>query len=128
MTTTRDIIKGALRNLAILATGEEPDNEESSDALVKLNDMLYALPLRGVDYQHSALTLNTEFPFDPRFDKGMKALLAVEMMGEHGVEAMPTVVADAAMGMSQLQAAFNIPQNAAIDAGITRRRMGALLT
>lgn len=40
MATARDLIKGSLRVLGVIATGETPSAEESNDALSALNDML----------------------------------------------------------------------------------------
>lgn len=40
MSTARDIIKGSLRDIGVLATGENPSSEEANDALELLNQML----------------------------------------------------------------------------------------
>ena len=40
MTTTLDIIKGSLRSIGALGTGEQPDPDTANDAFTMLNDML----------------------------------------------------------------------------------------
>jgi hypothetical protein len=48
MATARDIIKGSLRLIGALATGETPSADEQADALYALNDLLGSWSLEGL--------------------------------------------------------------------------------
>lgn len=106
MTTMNDIVTGALRRLRVVNPRKNVDGVTASEAMTALNDMLHSYKSVGVDLDYESLTLTDEFPLDEQFVQGVKALLAVRLASDYGLDINPGITRDAAQGWTALQAEF----------------------
>lgn len=120
MTTTRDVITGALRNLKMLDALATAAAEDAAVGLEKLNDMMFAWAADGVDVNHSALTLESPFTLADRHVRGVKALLAIELQGVFGKQASADVVMAAQNGWDALLAEYGEPEECTFDSALVR--------
>lgn len=75
--TARDIVSRAARILKIVALGETPDNDVSTEMLAMLNGLLSNWSAKGLSaYTHTTLTLTSTMATDAALDMGLPYLLA----------------------------------------------------
>lgn len=120
MTTARDIVTSALRQIQVLGARDPVDSDDMTIGLERLNDMLASWAGRGVDTGHYPLDEGQTFPLEERHVRGVKALLAREIAPDFGV-GVPEHVAEAAFdGWIALQAEYIVPPDASFDNGLVR--------
>lgn len=116
MATCLSIVTTALRRIGILAEGEQPNAEQTADALEALQDMLADWEGKGValgGLVGDALASGDVLPLPATQIRAVKLNLAVELAPEYGAAAVlsPLLVeqADTAFRGLQAQYADNIP-------------------
>lgn len=120
MATTSDIIDGALRNLKVLDALNSASAEDAALALEKLNDMMHAWALKGVDINHYDLQLTSPFSLDDKHVRGVKALLAVELAADMGKDPSPAVLSVADAGWRGLLDEYLMPDEVGVDDALRR--------
>ena len=128
MTTAGDIIAGAYQRLGLLPLGADLDPDRAAAGLAAYNDMLNAwaadgifpggssAPSSGIALSYS---LDDAFPLAPQFVEGAKALLAVELGPQSGIEPQPSLQERAQKSRKALLAYYVIAPNAGQDTGLT---------
>jgi hypothetical protein len=128
MTTASDIITGAYQRLGLLPLGADLDPDRAAAGLAAYNDMLNAWAADGIfPGAPSALSsgaalsysLDDAFPLAPQFVEGAKALLAVELAPQSGIEPQPSLQERARKSRAALLAYYMIAPNAGQDTGLT---------
>ena len=89
--------------LAITQSGETPSDEEASDGLTALNQMLHAWEHDGIDLSHVDLSLTDTVALPDSQLQAVAYNLAVYAAPEYGVTPSPVVVAIADKGYANLQ-------------------------
>ncbi len=117
-TTINDIVTGALRNLNVIAAGEDPEAAVADEALTALNDMMLALPAKGVHSGWTELTLSADFPLEDRHIEGVKWMLAGKIAPRHGVILNPEQVRDMKSGWLALEADYKMLETLRCDDGL----------
>lgn len=115
MTHVLDTIKGALRSLQVIESGEEPSNSEVEDAVMNLNLMMHGWRNRGVNVDHVDLSSTDELKLDPRHHEGVMYLLAIRLAPEYekAVSAEVAVLAEA--GWRGIQSHFTVPNDLKVE-------------
>jgi len=106
MATMNDVVNGALKRLQVLNPRFAPDGNAGIEGLIALNDMMAAWKSAGVDIRHVILEGAEDFPLGDEHVQGTKALLAVRLAGEYGMEVDDGIVRDADMGWEGLLAEY----------------------
>jgi len=106
MTTARDIIKRALRQIGELASGEDPPAEDAADALTALNGMLAAWEIDGIRIGLPALAINDTVTLPASQIDGITYNLATALAPEYNVQISPALATLADRGKAQLQRAY----------------------
>ncbi len=120
MATVRDVVQGAYVRLGLLPLGQNLDPDRAAQGLEALNDMLASWAAHGLDIGFtSPLGLSEDFPLDARHVQGVKALLAVQLASNSGIEALPPVQNEAKRGWSAILAQYIPPPKAEQDRGLT---------
>jgi hypothetical protein len=123
MTSARDIVAGAYQRLGLLPLGSDLDPDRAAAGLAAYNDMLNAWAADGIStpLSGSALSysLDDAFPLAPQFVEGAKALLAVELAPQSGIEPQPSLQERAQKSREALLAYHVIAPNAGQDTGLT---------
>ena len=141
MTTARDIIAGAYQRLGLVPLGADLDPDRAAQGLVSYNDMLNAWSADGIVAGGPYLTveqgsdagdaskpasgsayscsLNDDFPFGQQFVEGAKALLAVELAPQSGIEPQPSLQKRAQKAREALLASYVTAPGAGQDGGLT---------
>ena len=103
MATNLDIIRGALRQLGILAEVEEPSAEDADLALEVMNDLLEDWSAQGIDVgQWPQTDLDADFPGPAAVEHTTKAYLAIQLAPYYEREPRPVVVGNAMRGYERL--------------------------
>lgn len=102
MATASDIITRALKLVRAVPAGETPSDEEMTDALDALNDMLHSWALKGIDVGHTTLGLTDTVTLPDAYLKAVRYNLAVELAPEYGVPLAPEIVHQATIELSRL--------------------------
>ncbi len=117
-TTINDIVTGALRNLNVIAAGEDPEAAVADEALTALNDMMLALPAKGVHAGWTELTLSDDFPLEDRHIEGVKWMLAGTISTGHGVTLSSKQEAKVSAGWLTLEADYKMLETLRCDDGL----------
>lgn len=121
-TTARDIIKGALRLVGILAAGEEPAAEDEADSLDVLNEMMFGFQRDGVKITHTVITDPAAiFPIPDQDRKDIKYCLAKRLAQEFGRTLQPGILGDCNMAYQNLMATYMQLPRAVVDSALRRR-------
>jgi len=88
------------------------------NALTALNDMIFSWEGDGVDVDHTAYTLSSNFALGDKYVAGVKAMLAVRMASEFGIQITPQVAASAQRCWEALQAEYITAPDASFDNAI----------
>ncbi|MBJ7533099.1 hypothetical protein JDN40_03095 [Rhodomicrobium vannielii ATCC 17100] len=122
MTTARDVITGAYRRLGLLPLGANLDPARAIAGLQAYGGMLSAWAADGIiagSVTPETADLDDDFPLPPRFVEGAKALLAVELASESGIEAQTSIQSRAKKAYAAMLAAFVCAPSAAQDRALT---------
>lgn len=109
MTTALDTIKGALRALKVIASGEPIDGSMTEDALFSLNQMLHGWRNRNVDLDHVDLEQTDDLKMDKRHHEGVMYLLAVRLAPEYDEPVSAEVATLADSGWRGIQSHYAVP-------------------
>ena len=121
MTTASDIITSAYQRLGLLPLGADLDPDRAAAGLAAYNDMLNAWAADGIFPSGSSApsssialsySLDDAFPLAPQFVEGAKALLAVELAPQSGIEPQPSLQERAQKSRAALLAYYVIAPNA----------------
>jgi len=109
MTTAKQIIDGAFRELAITQTGEELPSNEAQDALDKLNRLLHAWRLLGVDLNHIDVTLDETMAIEDDHVLPIIFNFAIEVAPEYGKAIRQDLAIKASTGFDNLLSFYGQP-------------------
>lgn len=130
MATTRDVIYRALKEIRIIAPGEDPEAADTSDALAKLNGIMHSLVNEGLTYTHTDLTLNDAFPFADELIEPAVMWLAGNLAGIFDLELTQKQYIDAMNGEEAIFAAYLTVPDSSFDKGVytlpSSRRYGSI--
>lgn len=106
MTTARDIVKRALRQIGMLASGEDPASEDANDVLAALNGMLSGWTMDGIRMNLPELALTDTVALPAGHIDGICFNLAITIAPEFGANVSPALATLADRGKQQLQRAY----------------------
>ena len=92
MALTSDIVKAALEEIRVVAQDDSASSIEMSKGVERLNRMIHAWKLAGVDVSHTDLEANDTFALDPEYEEGTIYLLAERL--SHSYRRPPSFDAD----------------------------------
>jgi hypothetical protein len=118
--TAADAIRDAAIDLNAIAPDETLSDAEAADALRRMNRMMHAWSIEGVDVAHVDMALTDEFTIPAEHHKGLVALLAVEIAPMFQVAPSAVLVALAEGAKRALQAAYFQPTELKVDKGLQR--------
>lgn len=121
MTTVSDLIKGALKEIGVLASGEDPDASDSDDALTILNEMIAGWEMEGIAIGAQTWTLATAIPLPANHTGAIRYNLAVRLAPSYGSQVSNLTVQMADDGYRNLQTAYGDPIDMDIDGAIQVR-------
>jgi hypothetical protein len=99
MSSSAQIVTRAYKRLGLVEPGEDPAADMAADGLAALNAMLASWAAHGVN-------VSPDVPLPAKHEKGVTALLAVDLSAEYPGSLTPRVEADAADGWQALQADY----------------------
>lgn len=105
MTTFRDIIERAYREIRVVAADEAMTAEQAANGLVTCNSMMHGWKLFGANIGHADAQLTDTFTLPPRFEEGTVFMLASRLGSAYATQ--PGFDAD--KWMRALQAAYANP-------------------
>lgn len=120
MTTTRDVITRALKELRVIGAGEEPETSEAEDALDKLNSIMHELSALGASYTHTELALGDDFPFDDELINSAVMWLAMNLTGIFGTGITQDQYNQGLDGRETIWAAYLTVPDSSFDSGLYR--------
>lgn len=121
MTTALDVVKGALKDIGVLAAGESPTADDSTDVLEKLNQMVASWELEGLPMYGTAWTSATTVPLPDNHILAIRYSLAVHIAPMFEKQVSSIVVQGAQDGYLALQSAYGDPIEMDIDTALTPR-------
>jgi hypothetical protein len=125
MASMNDIVSGALKRLRVINPRFSPDATAAAEALTALNEMMHSWKTNGIDIGHSTLAATDDFPLGDEYVQGVKALLAIRLSSDHGLEVSQSIVRDAELCWAALQAEFmEAATLSEFDLGLTRMTFG----
>jgi hypothetical protein len=92
MTTVRDIIQTAFRDIGVVAQDDAMTDDQGAAGLTKFNNMLSAWALDGIAITFTDLTLDDVFPLADKYREGVGYLVASRL--SPGYSAPPGFDAD----------------------------------
>ena len=116
--TVETIVTGAMRNLNLLAAGQDADAAEAAEILTSLNDMMLAMPAKGIHTGWTTLTLTDNFPLEDRHIEGVKWVLAEKIAPTHGVKLSVEQLWLARDGRIALESDYKVHEDLRVDAGL----------
>ena len=119
--TPNDAIKSALSLLGVLAEGETPNAEQSSDGLDEMNDMIFGWKTSGLDIGHYEVDLNDEMIIPPEARRAVKYNLAVALSPHYEVEPSMLLALKARKLWAALFACNLEIEEMTLDSTLTRR-------
>lgn len=114
MATTSEIVTAALREIGVVANDVDASTAEISNGVAKLNRMMHAWKLSGVNVSHTDLASGDTFPLADEYHEGTIYHLAGRMSSEYTVPAN----FDADDFFRKLQAAYMSIDEATIPLGL----------
>ncbi len=121
MATALQTITKALRTARILASGEDPTNDEAADALTALNEMLFQWRLDGLDIAHISLASGDTIEVPDDHLQILRLCLAERLAGEYGTELAPRDLMAAETGKGLLRAYYFAPTILTMDSALLGR-------
>ena len=119
MSTSAEIVTAALRRLRIYDSHQDPTAVDMRDGQKALDLMLASWSAHGVN-------VDAAFPIPAMHERGIVALLAMNLADDYRKMPGPSVQKDAEDGWRALEAAYIVAPNATFDGGIIRTQ-GRLL-
>lgn len=98
MATATEIATRALKRLGVVPAGATPAAADVTDATTELNGMIASWEADGLS--------GDVLPLDARFEQAIVDMLALRLCDPYGVAPTPRIEGNAAVGWSQIQAAF----------------------
>lgn len=121
MTTVLDVIKGALKDIEVLASGESPTAEESTDVLEKLNQMVAGWELDSISIGAPTWTTATTIPLPENHVMAIRHNLAVNVAPMFGRQVSSIIAQGASDGYRSLQNAYGGPVEMDMDTALAPR-------
>jgi hypothetical protein len=119
MTTMRDVVAGAYRRLGLVPLGQNLDAARAAAGMEALNDLIASWAAQGIAIGVALpLSLSDNWPLDPMHVQGVKAILAVALASNSGIEASPSVQREAKAGWTTLASQYLATPEAAEDQGL----------
>lgn len=126
MTTINDITTRALKRIRVVAAEEAPSAADSADTLVALNGIMNSGDMHGFPTTWTTKELTDTFPLDARHERGVVAMLAVNIAGMFGKPIDADLANEAMEGQRTLQNDFSIIEDMTTDEALinmpSRRR------
>jgi hypothetical protein len=120
MTTYRDIVNQALRELGVLHGAEVAGAEEGESGLTALNQMLNSWVFDGIDLEHiTATNLTDTLPYPDDHHSAFAYNLALRLSPQYGVEPSRMLMSLAIDGYRQLQNRYLVIRPLKADIAIT---------
>lgn len=76
MVTVRDLIQRSYRKIGVVAHDDVMTDDQAAGGLVAWNDMMFGLPLLGINIEHTEQALNDDISVQSLFIEGLVYLLA----------------------------------------------------
>ena len=129
MTTALDVVKGALRAIQVLDSGEEPEANEGQDALTSLNLMIHGWRNKSVNVQHVDLVLSDVIKLEPRHHEGLIYLLAIRLAPDYNQTVSAEVVVLAESAWRGIQSHYIVPVDLKLEglSDMPSRRWGTVI-
>jgi hypothetical protein len=119
VSSSAQIVTRALKRLGLIEPGESPAAADADDGLAALNAMLAGWQADGID-------VSPDVPLPAKYEEGVVAMLAVRLAPDYGKEPSALVFADAAKGMTRLEAGYISAPLATFDCAL--RGMPSVMT
>jgi len=103
----------------VIARGEPLQDEEASDSLATLNEMLHAWETDGIHLGHTNLGLEDTIELPDNHMRGVRLLLALELLGEFEKPAETLLITQADRAKRQLIAEYQVIPEAKFDTALT---------
>lgn len=98
-----DLVTDSLRQIGIIGETQTPSAEQGADAVIRLNDLMASLAEDDIDLGWNPKDLSSDAAVLPLGAvAAIKALLAIVLAGEYGVEIPATTAAVASDGYKRL--------------------------
>ena len=119
MTTYRDIVNQALRELGVLHSGEVANGDEGANGLTALNQMLNSWIYEGIDLEHTTATgLTDTLPYPDDHHSAFAYNLAMRLAPQFGVTPSPVLIAMSAQGFRYMQGRYLKIKPLSVDLGL----------
>lgn len=116
MATMRDIVIEAMRSVPdLLAAEEVPAQADLDFALGRLNRMMHSWKASKVDTNHTTLTANKDFPLEVYHERGVIALLAVNIANAFSIAIPANLQEEADAGWGLLVGDYWTPAPMEVD-------------
>lgn len=119
MATSTSVIKGALRLIGVLATGQTVTAEDLAQGLDALNEMLATWPDQGIPLDATPLALGETLEFPANHIAPIRYSLAVELAPEYEKQLSQLLYAKQDRYFRGLQAYYAAPALMSIDAALS---------
>jgi hypothetical protein len=116
--TINTVVTDAMRNVNMMAAGQNPSGEEAAEALRTLNDMMLSLPATGVHTGWTELDLTDDFPLEDRHIEGVKWMLSEALVPANGMSLTREQQGKATNGRLLLEADYKILERLRVDGAL----------
>lgn len=100
MPTANAIVKGAMRLIGALPSGQDPSSNEITDGIETMNDYMLELAGTGINLGYHVCAVSTDETMIPDYAVAMvKSNLAVRLASEYGRQVLPSLAVFAANSM-----------------------------
>ena len=124
MSTVTDLIDRTLKLIGVYSSGGgAPSNEDRSDTLDALNDMLSEWMDQGIEIDPGTLTLGDTFPIDAGDQRAVRYNLAVDIWPEYWRDTpLPALIANRAVETKKsVFAKYTTIPEATYDSGLVQK-------
>lgn len=119
MSTFRDVIEDAFKEIGVLRKGESADADEIQDGLTALNRMMNSWRLSGIDLEYLTETsVSDVFPYPDEDEGPVVYNLALKLAGSYGVQVSAETAAYAAEGLQQIRNKYLVIRPLSADPGL----------
>ena len=123
MASGLDIVKAAMKRLNIIASAENPTNEDASDVLTALNRTLKQYEARGCTEVNPQLQLGTTWTAGDQYLQAIEDVLALRIAKTFGVAVDATLASDGGRGDRLILRHFYDRQTYGVDSALHASRM-----
>jgi hypothetical protein len=117
--TISTMVTNSMRRINMLAAGQDADAAEADEVLGILNDMMLALPAKGVHTGWTTLALTDNFPLEDRHIEGVTWMLSEAITGGSGMSLSAEQQKKANAGWLALEADYKILERLRVDTGLS---------